>query len=67
MKNWKFQKSLTPNDYESFYSDKSILQNIINQELKNLIQKDIIVSRDNYKDIKLDDLDSKLLNHYNLN
>ena len=52
----KFQKSLTPNDYESFYSDKSILQNIINQELKNLIQKDIIVSRDNYKDIKLDDL-----------
>ena len=56
MKNWKFQKSLTPNDYESFYSDKSILQNIINQELKNLIQKDIIVSRDNYKDIKLDDL-----------
>lgn len=56
LKNWKFQKSLTPNDYESFYSDKSILQNIINQELKNLIQKDIIVSRDNYKDIKLDDL-----------
>ena len=31
-------------------------KNIINQELKNLIQKDIIVSRDNYKDIKLDDL-----------
>ena len=43
LKNWKFQKSLTPNDYESFYSDKSILQNIINQELKNLIQKILLL------------------------
>lgn len=56
LKNWKFQKSLTPENYETFYSDKSILQNIINQELKNFIKQDQEINRDNYKDIKLDDL-----------